>query len=223
MQRMPGIIGTVFHHCRKKNMSNKWKPSNLCTHIWTSSLCLPAYTFEAFQAPSQTESCWFPPLGSWGSDLWAVLGKLVPHNTFSSHPESFLRVPKIRRHMLYCETFLALGAHRSYMKSEVCNLFFLGICSFTVLKSCKLRCFSARLLWHSVSLLICIWPRVLLYSTAATCSTELLFCNLQTRSLQTRSTCILPKNQGNLGELKIQSHLSSKVQYSQFASAHTQM
>lgn len=99
-------------------------------------------------------------------------GKMVPHNMSPAHSESFLRVPKTRRHMLYCETFLALGGHRSYMRSAVCNPFFLGICFFTVLTSCKLCCFSVRLLWHSVPLFMCIWPRVfipLLQPAAQSC------------------------------------------------------
>lgn len=113
MQRMPGTIDTVFHHYRKENMSNKWKPSQLCSHIWAPSLCLPLYAFEVFQASSQTEICWFPPMGRPGSDLCS------PQRTCPAHGASFLKVPEIRRYMLYCETFIASGGHRSYVKSTV--------------------------------------------------------------------------------------------------------
>lgn len=47
-----------------------------------------------------------------------------PQCTSPAHCQSFLKVPEIRRHVLYCETFIAQGGHRCYVKSTVCNSFF---------------------------------------------------------------------------------------------------
>lgn len=117
------------------------------------------------------------------------LGKMIPHSPRLQHtvnlPSKCLISEGTRLwwdiYSLWRIMWIMWGVQRNHVKSTM---------YFT---SYKLCCSLLRVSGHLVTLFICIWPKFFLYSDSATTSTELLFCNLQTRSLQIHFSWIHPE------------------------------